>query len=179
MNQTLKDQKFVVLADLISPERAAAYAEEFINYADRFKLGADPQAPSSPAKYDFLPFVKLLVELLPRLSTEIGEPLLPTYSYARVYRHGEILERHTDRPACEVSVTLNLKKDTEWPIFFKRLDGKEVSLELNPGQGAMYYGYEMEHWREAYTGEEFVQVFLHYVRANGKFDWAYFDKLRK
>ena len=179
MNQTLKDQKFAVLPDLITKERALNYADEFLAYVDKFKPRADPQAPNSPSKYDFLPFVKLLVELVPRLSNELGEPLLPTYTYSRVYRNGEVLERHVDRPACEISVTLNLKKDTDWPIYFKRQDGSEIALELTPGQGAMYYGCEMEHWREAYTGNEFVQVFLHYVRANGKYDWAFFDKMRK
>lgn len=179
MNQLLKSQKFAVIPDLITPERAASYAQEFIQYVDKFNPRADPQAPNSPAKYDFLPFTKLLVELLPRMSSELGEPLLPTYTYARIYRNGEVLERHTDRPACEISVTLNLKKDVDWPIYFKRLDGSEVGLELSPGQGAMYYGYDMEHWREAYTGNEFVQVFMHYVRANGPYDWAVFDKMRK
>jgi uncharacterized protein YceK len=45
---------------------------------------------------------------------------LPTYTYARVYTPGAILSRHTDRDACEISITLNLNQDTKWPIWIKK-----------------------------------------------------------
>ena len=37
-----------------------------------------------------------------------GLNLKPTYSYWRLYKTGDVLKRHKDRPSCEVSTTLCL-----------------------------------------------------------------------
>jgi hypothetical protein len=123
-----------------------------------------------------MPFVKLLVEKTPHVSDLLGEKVLPTYSYARIYKHGSTLTRHRDRPACEISITLNLKKDCDWPIYFQRPDSSETNLELNSGDAVLYLGCQSDHWREAFVGQEYTQVFLHYVRADGPKAWAFFDK---
>ena len=73
------------------------------------------------------------------------------------------LKKHTDRPACEISVTVSIDSDgTEWPIY---MDGNPVYLE--PGEGAIYLGCEVEHWREEFKGEYASQVFMHYVDKDG------------
>jgi hypothetical protein len=106
--------------------------------------------------------------------------MLPTYSYARYYRKGETLEKHTDRPACEVSITLHLGSDrTPWPIYFTKPNGEVVSVELKAGQAVIYLGIISEHWRDEFKGQEYVQVFLHYVRSRGEYADHYFDKVRK
>ena len=48
----------------------------------------------------------LLASLTPVVAKVAGEPLFPTYSYARVYLNGAVLERHTDRNACEVNCSV-------------------------------------------------------------------------
>jgi hypothetical protein len=53
-------------------------------------------------------FDGLLEYLRPRVQDQCGLRLLPTYSYFRMYKHGDVLRRHRDRPACEISVTLNI-----------------------------------------------------------------------
>ena len=108
----------------------------------------------------------------------MGERVLPTYCYARVYYKGAILERHTDRPSCEVSVTLNLGSDKEWPIFIRTPEGEEVSVTLGPGDAMLYYGCDAEHWRERFDGICCNQVFLHYVKSRGENQPFYFDKIR-
>ena len=45
-----------------------------------------------------------------------GKQLVPTYSYARIYKNGDELKRHKDRPSCEISTTINLGGEP-WPIF--------------------------------------------------------------
>ena len=45
--------------------------------------------------------------------------------------------------------------------------GKKINLK--PGDGVIYQGCEVEHWREPYEGDYHAQVFLHYVDANGKY----------
>jgi len=126
--------------------------------------------------YDYLPFVRLLVERVPEVSELLGEKVLPTYTYARVYKEGSELLRHRDRPACEISLTLNLSKDSDWPIYFQRPDSAETCLELQPGDAVMYLGCQADHWREKFSGSEYTQLFMHYVRSNGPKAWAYFDK---
>ena len=37
--------------------------------------------------------------------------LIETYSYARIYKNGDILKRHKDRQSCAVSATLSLGGD--------------------------------------------------------------------
>ena len=39
---------------------------------------------------------------------ETGLELIPTYSYSRAYKKGDILRRHKDRPSCEIIRLLNL-----------------------------------------------------------------------
>ena len=46
---------------------------------------------------------------LPIMEKKTGLKLHPTYSYARIYKAGDImLKRHKDRFSCEISTTLNL-----------------------------------------------------------------------
>ena len=74
--------------------------------------------------------------------------LFPTYYYERCYWKGSVLERHTDRPACEISISIQVSSNTKpWPIFFKKPNGEESSVTMNDGDGVIYKGIEIEHWR--------------------------------
>lgn len=170
---------YIHIPAFISSEYAAQLAKEFRDYCVKFNLEGDPQAPNSHSLYDFMPFVRLLVEKVPDVSEILGEKVLPTYTYARVYKEGSELLRHRDRPACEVSLTLNLSKDKDWPIYFQRPDGSETSAELKPGDAIMYLGCQSDHWREKFIGQECIQVFMHYVKSYGTMSWAYFDKKKQ
>ena len=141
-----------------------------------FNLHGDTQAPNSHAIYNFIPFVSLRVNKIPRVNEILGEEVLPTYTYARVYKEGSELVRHRDRPACEISFTVNLAKDNDWPIYFQRPDNSETLIELNPGDAVLYLGCQADHWRNKFEGQEHIQLFLHYVRAEGSKAWAFFDK---
>ena len=160
----------------VEPNTAFNLAKNFKEHCIKFNLQGDPQAPNSHSMYDFMPFVRLLVEKVPEVSELLGEKVLPTYTYARVYKEGSELLRHRDRPACEISLTLNLFKDIDWPIYFQRPDGSETSIELEPGDAVMYLGCQADHWRNKFEGQECIQLFLHYVRSYGSKSWAYFDK---
>lgn len=163
----------------ITADEALSFAQDFKAHCDKFKVEGDPQAPNSSAVYNYMPFVRLLVEKVPEVSELLGEKVLPTYTYARVYKVGSELLRHRDRPACEVSLTLNLFKDSEWPIHFQRPDDSETCIELQPGDAVMYLGCQADHWREKFVGTECTQLFMHYVRSNGPKAWAYFDKCQQ
>lgn len=126
---------------------------------------------------DGLPFIKTLIDKIPKVSELCGEKVLPTYVYSIIYKNNAELWRHRDRDACDISLTVNLQKDTDWPICVKKPNGEEVCLELNPGDAMMYLGCDAEHWRPSkFTGQNFVQTFMHYVRADGPRAYAFFDR---
>ena len=99
------------------------------------------------------------------LEKNIDLKLHETYAFWRCYTYGAELKKHKDRPSCEISVTLFIGSDGEheWPIY---MSGKKVNLK--PGDGVVYRGCDVEHWRKPYKGDYHIQTFLHYVDANGK-----------
>ena len=144
----------------------------------------DKQVPGSYAKYADRLMEILLVQTIPIMKAKTNLDLIPTYSYTRLYRTGNILNRHKDRPSCEISTTLNLGGDP-WPIFIDPTGSnnvvdeykgimkpgapKGVQVNLKPGDMLIYSGCELEHWREPFQGKLCGQVFLHYNHANGRF----------
>jgi len=128
----------------------------------------DQQVPSVRAKLDHeIMFETLLERSWPIMEEIVGEDLIPTYSYARLYSNGDKLKPHLDRPACEVSVTIQLGRSHHyaWPIFMGN-----ARIDMAEGDAVIYKGCEIEHWRNVCDGPEGYysgQVFLHYVKANG------------
>jgi hypothetical protein len=179
MNQYIERDNFVYIANFISPERAYELSKEFKKFTIDTDRKGDKQAEQSRSAYNYIGFLELLCEKTPDVSAYLGETVLPTYTYARVYHHGSDLIPHVDRPACEVSLTLHLDGDTDWPIFIKKPNGETVSITLKPGDAIMYLGCQAEHWREQFNGQEYVQAFFHYVRSRGENSYAFFDKARK
>ena len=123
----------------------------------------DKQVLNTYSIYGDPTFDTLLMKILPVMKRETGLDVVPTYSYARMYKKGDELKKHKDRPSCEISTTLNLGGDP-WPIF---LENNKVVLEI--GDMLIYEGCKLEHWREPFEGDNCGQVFLHYNNANGQF----------
>lgn len=178
INRELAASNYIKIPRFIAPERALELGAKFRDEALQKGDYADPQAPNSPSMYNHFDFIRMLVEKIPHVSEILGEPVLPTYTYSRVYVNGAELVRHIDREACEISLTLNLDKDSDWPIWFRTPKGTETFIELEPGDAAIYLGCVSEHWRQPFKGNEYIQVFLHYVRAYGRNSWAFFDQKR-
>jgi hypothetical protein len=178
MNTDLQNNNFVVIRGFIEPCEAKNLAEQFEKDAAAKKFSGDPQSPESYARYNYRYFLHLLCSKTKELSDVYQGKLLPTYSYARIYLKNGTLLPHTDRKACEVSITLCLQKSVDWPICIKKPNGTTVSIELEPGDALMYRGCVAEHWRDKYEGSKHVQVFLHYVDLEGPNMQHYFDKLR-
>jgi hypothetical protein len=177
MQLEIIQNNYVVVPGFISKEQAHLLSLEFKEHCHKFNLKnvADPSSHIGAA-YNWLPFVKLLVEKIPEVSSAIGESVLPTYTYARWQTNAHELLRHRDRASCEISLSVNLKKDKDWDIWIQKPTGEEVSINLNPGDAVLYLGCQADHWRNKFEGSEHVQLFLHYVRADGPKAWAFFDK---
>tara|TARA_Y100000033_G_C2702875_1_gene89463 strand:- start:21 stop:677 length:657 start_codon:yes stop_codon:yes gene_type:complete len=144
----------------------------------------DTQVPNTFSCYGDFVMDTLLMKVLPVMKQHTNLNLVPTYSYARAYKKGDILRRHKDRPSCEISTTLNLGGDP-WPIFidptgsdnvideYKNIHKpnapKGVPITLGIGDMLVYSGCELEHWREPFEGNVCGQVFLHYNHVDGPF----------
>tara|TARA_R100001163_G_scaffold39247_1_gene29885 strand:- start:816 stop:1469 length:654 start_codon:yes stop_codon:yes gene_type:complete len=194
-----KTQKYQVIKNAISYELANfifnyfllkreavafMYDKNIIYDTGMFGTWSDQQVPNTYSHYADFAMETLLMKVLPKMQKETGLELIPTYSYARIYKCGDILKRHKDRPSCEISTTLNLGGDP-WPIF---IDGtgqdtvideyknihkpnapKGTKVLLDVGDMLVYSGCDLEHWREPFEGNICGQVFLHYNHVNGKF----------
>jgi hypothetical protein len=181
MNQELLDNNYLFVPDFLSVQEINVLYKQFKTETQLYPNKIDPQVPNSSSVNNYVPFVALMCEKTAHMNELVEEKLLPTYAYARVYKNGAELTKHIDRPACEVSVTLHLGGDgTLWPICFTRPDGSFVAKDLKPGEAVIYLGCISEHWREgAFTGQEYGQVFLHYVRSTGKYINHCFDGARR
>ena len=114
----------------------------------------------------------LLLKKKKLMEKECKLSLLPTYSFWRMYTRFADLKKHTDRPSCEISATIQISSDgAEWPVY---MDGNKFILEN--GQALIYLGEEVEHWREEFKGDYHAQCFLHYVKSDGKYTDFKFDK---
>jgi hypothetical protein len=145
-------------------------------YSNDFGVWNDKQVPETYSHYADIVMETLLEKVTPILEKNTKIKLIPNYSYARIYKKGDVLKRHKDRFSCEISITLNLGGDP-WPIYLSPKenvgipDGKKITMmsnakgikvDLRPGDMLIYKGRELEHWRESFKGENCIQVFLHY-----------------
>lgn len=179
MNTQLEQNNFLFVPSFISRERAQSLNSWMLLERDAERLIDDPRVNYGlfgKAYQDAVPFLELLCEKRNEVSDLVEESVLPTYSFCMIYGPNSQLIRHLDRPACEISLTVHLGSDKEWPIFIKKPSGEEVPFKLNAGDAVIYLGCTAEHWREKFTGQYYSQVFLHYVRSRGSYAWAYFDK---
>ena len=141
-----------------------------------FGTMGDPHIPDTYCHYADILMETLLIELLPLMEKKTQSRLVPTYSYCRLYKKGDILKRHKDRPSCAISTTLNLGGDP-WPIYLEpsgKKGKKGIKVELKQGDMLIYDGVLLEHWRKAFTGKNCAQVFLHYNDAHNPINQ--FDK---
>jgi hypothetical protein len=191
MGVSFKRKKYSVIRKVITKEMAHfiynyfsmkhRVVRKFLDdrYISPFEEGwgtwADKQVPNTYSHYADLVMETLLEKVRPRMEKETKLKLIPTYSYARMYKKGDVLKRHKDRFSCEISTTLHLGGES-WDLYLepnknvgKPPEGpyipttnKGIKIDLKPGDMLIYSGCELEHWREVFQGQNCAQVFLHY-----------------
>lgn len=179
--EAFEQQRYVYLQGVLTKEVCQKLTQHMFDLEKKGELVYDPQCPKSNSVYGDPLFDKVLDDLTQPLSEQLGIQLYPTYSYARIYKPGEILERHIDRESCEISGTMTVGYDPDshiWPIKFALAPNDEIGtgISINTGDMVMYRGNELPHWREAYKGKWQFQIFFHYVDANGPHKEWKFDK---
>jgi hypothetical protein len=156
--------KQAVPRDMIAVLENYARMQRFNNYY------LDDANTNSLWRYADVMGESLLLHLQPLMEKISGCGLYPTNSVLRIYRNGGILKKHLDRPTCEYSATLTIGYDAAslYPIWVQSKN-ESVPVYLDRGDMLIYKGCEVPHWRETFTGQNWIQLFLHYVDAKGKF----------
>ena len=177
---SFEKNNYMVIKEVISKELASFIYAYFLNkrrvarrmfddryispFTSEFGVWSDKQIPNTYSHYSDIAMETLLENLRPTMEYQTNLNLIETFSYARIYKKGDVLERHIDRKSCDVTTTLNLGGD-EWPIYLEpsgKLGKEGVKVILKPSDMLVYRGCEVEHWREKFEGENCGQVFLHY-----------------
>ena len=155
--------------------RAQRYISPFENIIGHYE-NDNEQIPNTYSQYANIAMETLLLKCQPAMEKATELKLYPAYTYARIYKKGDVLKRHKDRFSCEISTTMNLGGD-DWPLYLEpdsskggtkegvgyvSENTKGVQVDLKPGDMMVYRGMELEHWREKFKGKECIQVFLHY-----------------
>jgi hypothetical protein len=177
MGMTAFEEKgFVLLPDVIAMSETASLCAHVCECLDRKMMsGGDPLVPGAPSIYGDPVLDNQLERLVPLVEASTGKQIFPTYSYGRIYRRGDRLPRHTDRPSCEISMTVNIDHESEpWPLWLENRHGR-WRLEITRGSAVIYTGIDTVHWREPLIGEWAVQIFMHYVDQNGPHSHLRFD----
>ena len=177
-----KKNKYVVIKQAISKDMATFIYNYFLmkkqvydtciqrRYISPYEVilgyyeGANEQIPHTYSCYSDIVMETLLLKCQPIMEKTTGLKLQPAYTYARLYKKGDILKRHKDRFSCEISTTMNLGGD-KWDLYLEPSgqEGKKgIKVNLEQGDMLVYSGCELEHWREKFKGKSCGQVFLHY-----------------
>jgi len=177
LHEQFERHGYTVVKSLLDAKTASSLDRFAQSHAASGSARSDDMVPGTPAVYADPLMEKVLRNLVPVIEKASRRKLFPTYSYFRVYRHGDSLARHKDRPSCEISVSvcLGYRAPEPWPLFVQGPSGVFAAM-LEPGDGLLYKGVECAHWRYSFAGESATQVFFHYVDQNGPHAEWRFDK---
>lgn len=193
---------YVALEGLFPPEVLAAFYQ---------RMQADLQAAGKPMTnfmqqgrllrqpaieiyaYQYPPMLTFLWGLTPRIAMATKRDLLPTYAYFRAYQKGDICRIHSDRQACEHSLSLTVAygENLVWPLSVgtERLDQPQSmvtddfagapygSVAMRPGDGVLYQGTHHRHGRlDPNPNSWSAHLFLHWIDRNGPYKAEAFDR---
>lgn len=141
--------------------------------------------------YEYLPLLSFLWGLTPTMCAVTRRALLPTYSYFRVYREGDVCRVHSDRTACEHSLSLTLAYSDGKPWAFEigraRIEQAQSiaddfaesdvsSIVMQPGDAVLYQGVHYRHGRVSPNPNRWsAHMFLHWVDSAGPYRDQAFD----
>lgn len=194
------DEGFAHIEQLISPHIARAFMQ-----ALKADIGNDPILLSNVESHPNLlmrpafeiygnyykPMIFFLWGLTPIMEMIVGRPLLPTYDYFRIYREGDVCRVHSDRFACEhsLSLTLDYSDGEPWALQIgrDRVDPSSrvddtfeseqfASIEMKVGDAVLYQGVSHRHGRVSPNPNAWsAHLFLHWVERNGPYSEHAFD----
>lgn len=186
-----REDGYALLRGLVAPRVAQAFLRRLSKDLGRTALPLVGEGPHSrvlkrPALEvhggDYPPMLFFFWGLTPLMSRLVGRELLPTYDFFRVYRAGDVCRVHSDRRACEhsLSLTLDYSDGRAWPLQIGKaasarqgiaddFGGEDpASIAMQPGDALLYRGIDHRHGRtEPNPNRWSAHLFMHWVEADG------------
>jgi hypothetical protein len=174
----LKAEQYTVVRNIIRPLQLAALRSYFRLLDQKGYLVKEPSRGSQSinryiwhnegiARFVHHQITKLVNQVVP-------EPVKPSYTYLSTYKSGAILPRHTDREQCAWNLSLLIDTNPEmelsdsWPIYLE-VEKEVKAVQLEMGDGVLYRGTEIPHWRDALAdGHTVTLIFCHFVPVDFK-----------
>jgi hypothetical protein len=152
------------------------------------------QAAIEVYAFQYAPMLTFLWGLTPRVAEVVGRELLPTYAYFRAYQQGDVCRVHSDRQACEHSLSLTIaygderpwalsvateRSDDPRPVVSDDFEGQPyASVAMRAGDGVLYQGTHHRHGRlDPNPNNWSAHLFLHWVEKGGRYADHAFDRV--
>lgn len=202
VSTTYRDDGFVALPRLFPQEVLLAFYQMMqtdLKAAGRPMQSFAAQGPllRQPAieiyAFQYAPMLTFLWGLTPRMADVVGCELMPTYAYFRAYQQGDVCRVHSDRQACEHSLSLTIAygEDRPWTLSVAT-ERSEVpqplvaddfgsqpygSVAMAAGDGVLYQGTHHRHGRlDPNPNSWSAHLFLHWVEKHGRYADHAFDR---
>lgn len=198
-----RENGYALIEKLIPPELADAFmarmehdlAAQNLSY-DSFAMNQllTRQRTVEIVGTSYPPMLTFFWGLTPVMSQLVDRELLPSFTYFRVYQQGDICRLHSDRPACEYSLSLTLaySDGKAWPLEVGSVRVEEPSglsedfgdedfnsLSMMPGDAVLYQGVYQRHGRiSPNPNRSSAHLFLHWVDRDGPYKDHAFDAVR-
>jgi hypothetical protein len=140
----------------------------------------------------YKPMRFFLMGLTPFMRALTGRDLVPTYDYLRIYREGDVCHVHSDRYACEhsLSLTLDYSDGVAWDLEVATARTEPSSavspdfagqayqaITMQVGDAVLYQGVHHRHGRTVPNPNEWsAHLFLHWVDMAGPYHDQAFDR---
>jgi hypothetical protein len=141
----------------------------------------------------YAPMRAFLWGVTPMIAATVEQTLLPTYAYLRIYQQGDVCRVHTDRQACEHSLSLTIaygenrpwalsvgtdRIDEPKPVAVDDFEGAPfISIPMAAGDGVLYQGVHHRHGRiEPNPNSWSAHLFMHWIDASGRYCDEAFDR---
>ena len=167
----LRTRRYAVLREIVPLAQRAKlrhYLRQLVRQGYFPALG-DGQVALRSAIHNQSTIASLHHGLAAVVSSICDAPVIASYCYLSCYEQGAVLEKHRDRPQCAYNLSLVLDMDgpnaepEPWPIYLE-IDGQPEAVLLQIGDGLVYSGTELWHWRDALPeGQRAIVCFFHFV----------------
>jgi hypothetical protein len=173
LSAQLESEQYVVLRNIIHPLQLAALRCYFRKLDQKGYLQRDEYQCKNRyidhnekvARYIHHQITNLVSRIVP-------QSIKPSYAFLTTYKSGSILEKHKDREQCawNLSLLIDMNPEVElsnsWPIYFE-VEGQVREVRLNMGDGVLYRGTDIPHWRDIIPEGHMVTLILcHFVPAD-------------
>jgi hypothetical protein len=176
--ETMRRHEYAVLREILAPpqrEMLRHYVRQLRSRGYFPDLGVGDIQVTLRTNIHKEPTIASMHLGLTRLVSRICDiPLIPSFCQLGIYEAGAVLEKHTDRSQClrNLSFVFDMwspqGEPDPWP-FYLEIDGHPKEVLLKVGDGAIYPGHKMNHWREALPpGQRAMAAFFFFVSPDYK-----------